>query len=561
MSECVNRNYLYKSKKLRKKLGKLQQEGKCYKPERKSNEEERTYEHKKYNGSYHKAFQHDVITGELTYPDYYRDFRDALIENEQKRLANVPMDPSFQVKQTDPLGSLDTVLVGPPQSQIKHIEPPKLSSDAAAAEMVELYCQLLARDVPFTDYNSDMTISNILTYMNRPDVLNNLPDYAPKGVINIQNLFKGITSGELYGPYISQLLYLNIPMGALTCEQKYNSYPTKADCLLSSQFDEWGINRNDMINIQNTNLTNLPLLPTITPTYVYSGRSLAEIVHNDALYQLWYQASYILNSLNIKPNPGWPVYPNQGTFISGGGLPNVLSSISGGISLSMKHAWYWKWQLYRRLRPETFSLWVDNIMNNIVPNTNYNISNVLLNNPVLSNVQQYNAAWNDNSSNSYNLPLCYREGAPAHPAYPSGHATMSGACATILKILYDTNQPWSSLNLNNTRINPLPGNIVQSNSDGSSLIPYVNSDISNMTINSEINKLASNIAIGRNWAGVHYRTDAIEGLLLGEQVAVKYMEDELSAVVYNNLNNTPPILQFVGFKGNLITVKPTLCKK
>jgi hypothetical protein len=34
-------------------------------------------------------------------------------------------------------------------------------------------------------------------------------------------------------------------------------------------------------------------------------------------------------------------------------------------------------------------------------------------------------------------------------------------------------------------------------------------------------------ALGRNWDGSHYRSDGIEGLLLGEQVAVRYLQDHL----------------------------------
>jgi hypothetical protein len=48
-----------------------------------------------------------------------------------------------------------------------------------------------------------------------------------------------------------------------------------------------------------------------------------------------------------------------------------------------------------------------------------------------------------------------------------------------------------------------------------------------ITVNDELNKLATNVALGRNWAGIHYRSDGIEGLLLGEQVAVRYLQDHL----------------------------------
>jgi hypothetical protein len=59
--------------------------------------------------------------------------------------------------------------------------------------------------------------------------------------------------------------------------------------------------------------------------------------------------------------------------------------------------------------------------------------------------------------------------------------------------------------------------------DGS---PVSVSDIPGLTINGEINKLASNIAIGRDFAGIHWRSDAEEGLRLGEAVALSILRDQ-----------------------------------
>jgi hypothetical protein len=38
--------------------------------------------------------------------------------------------------------------------------------------------------------------------------------------------------------------------------------------------------------------------------------------------------------------------------------------------------------------------------------------------------------------------------------------------------------------------------------------------------------LASNIAIRRNMAGVHYRSDYVDSLKLGEQIAISILEDQ-----------------------------------
>jgi len=46
-----------------------------------------------------------------------------------------------------------------------------------------------------------------------------------------------------------------------------------------------------------------------------------------------------------------------------------------------------------------------------------------------------------------------------------------------------------------------------------------------LTLGNEIDKLASNIAFGRDAAGVHYRSDSVQGLLLGEQHAIALLAD------------------------------------
>lgn len=67
----------------------------------------------------------------------------------------------------------------------------------------------------------------------------------------------------------------------------------------------------------------------------------------------------------------------------------------------------------------------------------------------------------------------------------------------------------------------IPNPIVAS-ADGLSLLPYSGP---NLTVGGELNKLASNVGLGRNAAGVHYRSDGIEGLKLGEAIAIGILQD------------------------------------
>jgi hypothetical protein len=65
-------------------------------------------------------------------------------------------------------------------------------------------------------------------------------------------------------------------------------------------------------------------------------------------------------------------------------------------------------------------------------------------------------------------------------------------------------------------------NPVVSTSGGFSLTPFSGPAL---TVGGELNKLAANIAIGRDAAGVHWRSDGIEGLKLGEAVAISVLRD------------------------------------
>jgi hypothetical protein len=105
------------------------------------------------------------------------------------------------------------------------------------------------------------------------------------------------------------------------------------------------------------------------------------------------------------------------------------------------------------------------------------------------------------------LPVAFPEG-PTHPSYPSAHACNAGACATILKAFFDTDY-----------VLPRP---VEATADGLVLEPWRGAGL---TVGNEIDKLASNIALGRDAAGVHYRSDSIRGLFVGEQQALGLLRD------------------------------------
>jgi len=566
---CKHREYRDHSYKLRCKLGKLQYKKCCCIP--KANAEEIKYKNYNYNGSFTKGLAHDSTYGRLVDPSVYETMRYAIRKNDQTALASVPLAVNALGKLVNPLASWTTVLIGAPQCTIKLIDIPTLSSDALAAEMVELYCQELARDIQFRDYSTSPTITTILnnTHINKPDVLASLQNYTPVNIpFTAQTVFRGISSSEKFGPYISQLLYLNVPMGAITLTQKYNSpKPVLVAPGPAGSRVEWGVNRAEQIFIQNTQLASLPAATSpgdILQTYIYSGRSLAEAVHIDPAYQFGYHAALILSALGASPNPGWPIYPNQASFITGVGGPSIQCAVAEITGLSLKAAWFHKWQKTRNLRPEAFGLAVDVVVNTPSENAgNYDISNVILNNGVLTDIAAYHAAAPYSSPNSYTLSSAYREGSPLHPSSPSGHACIGASTVTLLKMFFDCEKLWGSLP--GVISNSLSGGVlhpVEAGVNGSTLTQYLGLDVGSMTISGELNKLAANIGIGRNWSSVHYRSDYASSMYLGEQVAIHYMEDLLSSMVENNLTSPHvPKITFRKFNGNLCTVKAKICQK
>jgi hypothetical protein len=63
---------------------------------------------------------------------------------------------------------------------------------------------------------------------------------------------------------------------------------------------------------------------------------------------------------------------------------------------------------------------------------------------------------------------------------------------------------------------------VEAAADGSALEPWRGAGL---TLGNEIDKLAGNIALGRDAAGVHYRSDSVRGLFVGEQQALGLLRD------------------------------------
>jgi len=71
------------------------------------------------------------------------------------------------------------------------------------------------------------------------------------------------------------------------------------------------------------------------------------------------------------------------------------------------------------------------------------------------------------------------------------------------------------------------------------------------TVGDEIDKLAFNISMGRDWAGIHFRSDCLGGIRLGEDVAISILQ-ELSGTYSEDFNG----FQFKRFDGISVQITP-----
>jgi hypothetical protein len=112
---------------------------------------------------------------------------------------------------TDPQSGLAFEMEGTDSQQLMIPPAPSVASAQRAGEMVEDYWMALLRDVPVTSF-----FDNTLAQCACAD-LNKLSDFrGPKvgSKVTPGTLFRGFTSGDLMGPYVSQFFLKSFNFGA-----------------------------------------------------------------------------------------------------------------------------------------------------------------------------------------------------------------------------------------------------------------------------------------------------------------------------------------------------------
>jgi len=422
------------------------------------------------------------------------------------------------VKLANPQASYCFSLEGADAAAIASPAAPAFSSAQTAAEMVEDYWLAITRDVPFSQYSSDPLINQASADLSK------LSDYrAPKvnGQITPGVIFRGDSPGELNGPYISQFLWKTIPFGAAQFVPLYRTTVPGDDYMTS--YAAW-------LDVQKGVAAGSNVFDSI-PRYIRNNRDLSEYLHRDFTGQANILAAMLLLSYGAPAlAPGNPYLKSSTqvgsiTFGNQAALDMVWSSPIN----ALRAVWCQKWLVHRRVRPEAGFLaeaFAGRVHNHITGAAKYPIHSDVLNSAALKAI--FSARGN------YLLPMPYPEGCPMHPSYPAAHAVTAGAGVTMLKAFF-----------NESFVIPNP---LVASDDGLTLLPY---DGPPLTVGGELNKLAANASLGREACGVHWRSDGVEGLRLGEEIALSILRD--AATLYHE---EFPGFSLTRFDGTPVTICP-----
>ena len=478
-------------------------------------------------------------------------------------------------------------LQGPDAQSVTMPPAPKFGSSELLGEIAELYAMALTRDIPFEEYPFKMGggsshgalsdtglkkahkfLGELSWFIEGPDETDTPDAYGRVRTLDEQglDLFRGVTPGVDHGPYLSQFLLLGnnslgektdkgltrrpedgfVRYGAMGIQQKVREAEKGKDYLTL-----W----STYIDAQNG--ADFRGMETYAPAsksksansdghrFIATPRDLATYVHYDALYEAYLNACIFLLESKAPFDRGIPflefdAFDKQQGFAHFGG-PHILTLVCEVATRALKAVRYQKFNIHRRLRPEAMGGLFDRWMNcselrdgDLLPfkpiaeelsKSKWGTSKfttVLKGHNHLNN--EHFSSEKDCGSDSYLLPMAFPEGSPMHPSYGAGHATVAGACVTILKAYFDHGWTPSEFTRSGGKGKPKVPVAWIPSADGKKLNRV---DLNRpLTVEGELNKLAANIAIGRNWAGVHYYSDYIESLRMGEEIAIGLLEEQ-----------------------------------
>lgn len=594
-----------------------------------ANGDEQRYASSNFFMSFTKGLPHDPDTGLLgdsqDFVDFRRAINDGSIELFSKEVRHGAMfeilpdrgvvpdpSPSHNFRQWEaPTGGLvygskvsdiQTALL-PPAPSLRD-ERNDLNWELVY-EMAELYELAILRDQPLNyfeegnscNYAIDQAIHrlNELPYIKeqggRPRKVNS------NGIIDVQNIFRGTSSGVNIGPYLSQFLLMgnvdwngsgNISEGIINSF----SLQTSQKVPVAEPGINYMVNMADYVTVQRgirpeveTYVTRKDVHNKIGEVtrakrrFISTPRDLATYVHYD-FYGAYLNACQILLNLGAPFDSGFEHLSGVGNGSNsspdlrrkaGGyslfGGPHILNLVTAVGTHEQKAIQFQKFNTHMRLRPEALAARLELVR--IHKGGVFDSSNEWIPPELLTNFLEFEERLSPTlqsnmdgpGSGTYFLPMAYPEGSPMHPSYGSRYATVAGICVTLLKGFFDTSTTLvqtSSGRITFKRIGP--GDVaigfrapkLDSNGDSDKDLELFEASTP-LTLEHELNKLADNISIGRMMAGVNFFSDYYEGLRMGEKIAMEILKEQVK------IFSTPSDkfrLSLSTFDGNSIRIDP-----
>jgi hypothetical protein len=464
-----------------------------------------------HSGSWSKTLLHDDLG--IVNQNSWNSFVNALTNGDFQDFENIqvgnPGGTNVNAQLNGPQTSLAFDLEGL-DSHATNIPPaPTTASAQTADEEVEHYWAAMLRDTNFTDYISSTLAAQAASELNNLTYIKSSANTEYPFPVLPQNLFRGQivpNDGNVQGPYLSQFLVQPTFFGALPLGMMFKVFAPSQSFMTSVM---------EYINVENGFPPSGSLVFDPTFRFLRNGRDMASYTRVDVLHETYFLALLVLLGIKAPSNPGNP-YNGSRTEHGFGTLDGADASatLPEMATRALKAAWFHKWIVNLRQRPEDYGALVHARITNRqhMPQAARVLhSDVLNSQAVARTFSQFG---------TYLLPQAFPDGAPTHPCYPTGHGTVAGACITALKFFFDGSQ----------RIRPLllaaGSDVMQPSSDGLSLVPYTGADRDTLTINGELSKLAFNISFGHGiHAGIHFRSSTQQSILLGEQVGISVLKD------------------------------------
>jgi len=501
--------------------------------------------------SFTKALAHDEKG--LVHPKSFQSLLDAIQVGTQAAFEKVKLGGCVRLL-ANPLNAYSFQLIGNDSNGARMAAAPGFRSRNSAVDLVERYWMALSRDVPFDRYDSSDLIAAACDDLNALDF-----DSEFGFTCTPQTIFRGPYRGCDVGPHVSQFLLQDYVFGNQPIRQ-LQRYPRPGLDYLTDLPTWLKVNNGDIDPTGNDILDGTRYITTL--------RDAGQWVHVDLPFQSGLWSTLTLFGLCAQLSDANPYASGAITTAEAFGslgAPDVAIHSGLAAVYGLKHAWFQKWLVHRRLRPEVYAQRLELFRRDILGKGQgkpfkdpeflkffgEESAAVWEQTAVLKRIfehnRQQNAEQSRNDGGTVLLPIAFPEGSPTHPAYPGGHSAFIAAAATIAKAFF------ADTEISNPKV-PIQGGEALGDFKAPAGEPP-------LTVHGELNKLIANVTLFRDGAGMHWRTDGTSfgpnaesqtptgGNLLGEALAVSILRD-----LKETYREEVGTFEFEGIGGNRITV-------